>query len=484
MSVPTLRSLSASLGRHLMAAPGFSLPDTPVSAVHISELDDPTDYLSGGELLLTTGLGLHLDAVALHEYVARVRQVGVAGLGFGIGPVYSALPELLAAACRSLDVPLLVVPEPTPFITVSRAYWTAAVRSGEQSLIDQLTTHRALVDAAASDDPASAIVRTLAKWLEGWAATVGRDGQIQHAYPAVPSPAAQQVRDETKRLRSVGVHSAAAISINGQHIVVFPLAGSPTDTGYLAVGSPESLTSGSRRTVLAAASLLRLVGQRASETRTSRVATAGDLALLLNAGYLDAAQTLAAAHGLQRIAPRQRLLVLDSAASDTIVDSLVSTAALIFGRSGDDRLAWALMPATTPSEEVVRTVVLGADPAARAYLSAPIAINDVDGARVRLERTVAQLARGQFLVEADSSGAQDAEQALVRLAQAKGGEILERTLTEFLRHHGHWELAARALHVHRNTLRYRVTRAQEILNLDLDDPDVRAFLWLGLREVR
>jgi purine catabolism regulator len=38
------------------------------------------------------------------------------------------------------------------------------------------------------------------------------------------------------------------------------------------------------------------------------------------------------------------------------------------------------------------------------------------------------------------------------------------------------------LSVHRNTLRYRLSRAREALGLDIDDPDIAARLWLLMRE--
>ncbi|MDQ6822701.1 MAG: PucR family transcriptional regulator ligand-binding domain-containing protein, partial [Actinomycetota bacterium] len=52
----TLRDLLRDLELRLHAGEGGL--DLPVRWVHISELADPTPWLSGGELLLTTGLQL------------------------------------------------------------------------------------------------------------------------------------------------------------------------------------------------------------------------------------------------------------------------------------------------------------------------------------------------------------------------------------------------------------------------------------------
>ena len=59
-------------------------PDAPIRWVHLSEEADPTPWLSGGELLLITGKLLAGDDVQ-REYVARLADHGLAGLGFGTG---------------------------------------------------------------------------------------------------------------------------------------------------------------------------------------------------------------------------------------------------------------------------------------------------------------------------------------------------------------------------------------------------------------
>src|SRR3954470_16687898 len=58
--------------------------ENAVRWVHISELEDPTPWLSGGELLLTTGMALE-DPERQRAYVRRLAGHGLAGLGLGTG---------------------------------------------------------------------------------------------------------------------------------------------------------------------------------------------------------------------------------------------------------------------------------------------------------------------------------------------------------------------------------------------------------------
>jgi hypothetical protein len=63
-------------------------------------------------------------------------------------------------------------------------------------------------------------------------------------------------------------------------------------------------------------------------------------------------------------------------------------------------------------------------------------------------------------------------------------ERLEETLLAFLRHRGNGPRVAAELHVHPQTVRYRVGRLRELLGDHLDDPDVRFELEVVLRARR
>ena len=56
----------------------------PIRWVHVSELEDPAPWLSGGELLLSTGMQLH-DEESQRAYIGRLVEHHLAGLGFGLG---------------------------------------------------------------------------------------------------------------------------------------------------------------------------------------------------------------------------------------------------------------------------------------------------------------------------------------------------------------------------------------------------------------
>jgi purine catabolism regulator len=113
----TVEGLVSELGLELVsgrdeAANGY------VRWVHSTELLDPTPWLRGGELLLTTGLQLR-GAKAQRELVARLADHEIGGVGFGTGFTHKHLPAALADEARKRSFPLFEVPYELPFIAIT-----------------------------------------------------------------------------------------------------------------------------------------------------------------------------------------------------------------------------------------------------------------------------------------------------------------------------------------------------------------------------
>ncbi|WP_245687609.1 PucR family transcriptional regulator ligand-binding domain-containing protein, partial [Streptacidiphilus griseoplanus] len=109
---PTLASLVRNSSLRLTVLAGEDQLERPVRWVHTSELDDPTPYLEGGELLLTTGIKLGGNAdgdgdEALRAYVHRLADAGVVGLGLGVGLSHAEVPRPLVEAAAERGLPLL-----------------------------------------------------------------------------------------------------------------------------------------------------------------------------------------------------------------------------------------------------------------------------------------------------------------------------------------------------------------------------------------
>src|ERR1700712_4706034 len=168
--------------RHLVSTPDLGLRlltpeatlDRAISWVHVSELRDPTPFLSGGELLLTTGLPFQCPAdtpeavAAADSYVQRLSAASVLGVGFGVGLSHDAVPAELLAAGRSHGLPIVEVPRRAPVLAVRRAASRAIAADEYAAVTKTFTAQQALTKAALAGDGPDRLVRLLAHQLTGW----------------------------------------------------------------------------------------------------------------------------------------------------------------------------------------------------------------------------------------------------------------------------------------------------------------------------
>jgi purine catabolism regulator len=149
----------------------------PVRWVAVTELGDPRPFLSGGELVLTTGLGQRTTA-AQRAFVARLAEREVVGLGFGTGLTHATVPAATVAEARSHGLPVLEVPYSTPFIAVDR--FVADRVLGEQygRFQDLLDEHDTLARSLLSGRGLGALVESLHHILGAPVMVADQQGQI------------------------------------------------------------------------------------------------------------------------------------------------------------------------------------------------------------------------------------------------------------------------------------------------------------------
>src|SRR5690349_3660139 len=134
--------------------------DHPVRWVHISELPDPTPWLSGGELLLTTGMQLD-TAEHQREFVARLADRELAGLGVGTGFRHDTVPKALLDAAAKRELPVFEVPYEVPFIAITEAAFSQLVNEQYAVLRRALAAQERLERLVLSERGLDALVGAL-----------------------------------------------------------------------------------------------------------------------------------------------------------------------------------------------------------------------------------------------------------------------------------------------------------------------------------
>jgi len=122
MTLPSLREILALpvfAGCELLS--GESRLDEPVTWVHVSELMDVGRFLSGGELIVCTGLELaRVSSAAREAYLRSLVDAGAQGLVLELAQWLPEVPEEMLRAARLVDFPLVVFREEISFADLTR----------------------------------------------------------------------------------------------------------------------------------------------------------------------------------------------------------------------------------------------------------------------------------------------------------------------------------------------------------------------------
>ncbi|MHB1571343.1 MAG: PucR family transcriptional regulator ligand-binding domain-containing protein, partial [Solirubrobacteraceae bacterium] len=191
----TVRELLRELDVRLHC--GEEAVDVPVRWVHISELEDPTPWLSGGEVLLTTGMALR-GPEQQREFLMRLADHQLAGLGFGTGFSHAAVPPALLAAAAEREFPVFEVPYEVPFIAVTETAFTQLVNEQYAVLRRALAAHERLERVVLSERGLDALAGTLATLIGAAVLVFDARGEplVQRAFRRTLEP------DEVQALRA------------------------------------------------------------------------------------------------------------------------------------------------------------------------------------------------------------------------------------------------------------------------------------------
>lgn len=105
--------LVAPWDAEVVACPGRL--DRPVRWLHVAEAHDVGVMLTGGEMVLTTGLLLAGDERAQVEYIESMQRAEAAAVVLGLGRAFRTTPEAMRRAAERCRVPLIVLHRPAPF---------------------------------------------------------------------------------------------------------------------------------------------------------------------------------------------------------------------------------------------------------------------------------------------------------------------------------------------------------------------------------
>lgn len=484
-----IRDLLAIEELHLTLHTGD--PEREFTGVHVTDLPEPGRYLAGGELVLTGLMWRQIpsDSAAFVEALVRA---GVAALGAGQARL-GHIPGDLVAACAAAGLPLVEVPTETSFREVS----DLAVPQLAGDVREALGRHRRLLTAVAEGADLPQLFALTAAELGITGAVISASGRL-----VVGS------LDDPERLARAFLTAPRLPHVTAGH-TIFAISRGHRAAGWALVCEGDLLERADLGYELAAC--VALERTRAEEGRRVERRLTEQLIGAASAG--ESAE----------LATRMRTCGLDAAQPYTVMNATVH-------RQGATR---GPDPATLGGQVVEE--LLGGDAVAAAGADGAIAIvpsrpdladylrSAVSVLSVLRDTRISIGISGSLTGPAAIKGGMEEAGHARRLAEARGGGVvtsdeiythalllatvpadvrnsfaerllaplftydarhqsdLVRTLGTFLDTAGSWNACAEQMHVHVNTVRYRIRRVEELTGRDLSTMADRVDFFLALR---
>jgi purine catabolism regulator len=488
----TIRDLvrERSLGLRLVAGAGRA--GTTLRSAHTSDLDQPGRYVLPGELILTSGLWM--QRVSPLEWVDEVRLAGAVAIGFGLTAEQLSAPDGLVEWCEALGIPLLEIPEEISFTEVTEHIYSRVRGDEASTLRRQLMRTRRMLLRLAEGGGYEALLELLHRETELTAAFVGPGGRIVAA-----TSEGWLDRSVARRAASAALRGALPSSVSAD-VSAFGLPTRPL-ASTLVIASPFQALGDEERLIVE-----QVAGYAAFEDARTRALEDAARGLTEELVRLVRADEI----GETAFAARTRSLGLDSASPFVPIATDLSLDALRYAaETCDVRYAIGQLPGA-------RLLLIEAPPATFA--------SDIAGA-ARAEGEEGAIGCGSPAIGATCLRRSLAEaEAALRVARARpandrivyGGEVgshtlllqllepatvasyrnailrpleqwdrnhhseLVLTLRTFFEQGGKWRETAKQLHIHHNSLRYRLARVEKLTGRSLAQMSDRVDLFLAL----
>ena len=182
----TLRELLQAFGDGLTlhtAQHDIALSRT-IDWVAPTELADPTPFVVGKELILTTGIGL-LEGPhdRYEEFVERLADADAAAIGFGTGMSHPFVPPQMLVAASRRALPLIEVPYGTPFTEISRVVAESVIAERYELLKRGLEIHETLASVLLSGAGLRPMIESLRNLIHGSVAVIDSHGRVLSSAP-------------------------------------------------------------------------------------------------------------------------------------------------------------------------------------------------------------------------------------------------------------------------------------------------------------
>jgi purine catabolism regulator len=490
-----------------------------VTLAHVIDVPHAERWVGVQTLLLTTGLSWPRTAAALRAFGNRLASRQPAAVVLAVPGPLRAFPPEVAGPLALEGIPTLTLPYNVPFAAVVQAVHQGILQEQAEVLARSESIHRALTLAALSGGLGD-VVDTLSLHLGRSVALIGTEGELlltaavkDNRLPAPqvlrraleqPGPAPRALPGGAGLLTPVLVQGerSAALWIGPASSVHGRLDGHRGDVGGGRHPWPDLVLRSAEHACTVAA--LLLLARRDLEAREAQLGSAlidtllegrfvpeaSNLARARTLGFNpDVAYTVCLLDLLEPLPLMQAGILRRDRLAGELHDALKALGTPALMSPGAAHL-WFLLPQSATPERL--WALLGSVTQHQVGLIYGRPRSGTAGvAQGRAEVlglsgfTAAGKVTGytELLVPRAISGDRAAQQDLISslldpLREARGGEKLIETLRTLSKEGWTQDRVAALLGIHKNTLRYRMDRAERLTACSLSDQAIRAQWWL------
>lgn len=502
--------------------------DRVIRWIHVGEVSNIAALLKGGELLLITGMGIGATVREQREFIARLVERDVAALAVELGQVWRELPAALVDEAEAAGLPLIALGREIPFVEVTEAVHRNIVNQQYAVLQRGDQIHRRFTQLALDGAGIPEIMTVLAATIAN-PVVLERDsyGIIYHAEHHTPSA------DITAAWERIQDPSGPPVDGPPTYAVPIPTGGQSTWGRLIALGIDSPIDDFDRVAVERAVSLVALALLRSGQEESLRLRERGNFLADLASDRLSASEAARRArdlgfdHGRGVLQPlsvtvashagivsslnegmwspvwRSLRDVMQSRSVPVLAGATSAGAALILlGLPGEDARTAVVESAVNALRQAAErhvgfrhAVVIAAGETARDFsgVSKPLRETAATAADMRdapprpwHDATVPDLERLLWQLRDNPHVQAYAAQRLAPMLEHDEGKAtkLLPTLEALCEHGGRKAETARALHLERQTLYYRLQRIERLLGMSVDDADTRLGVHFALRARR
>ncbi|MFJ8512217.1 PucR family transcriptional regulator [Lysinibacillus xylanilyticus] len=201
---------------------------------HILEIKDFDTLINGGELILTTGVGLQLERETQIAYLQNLIRNGAAALCIEIGDYFDYVPVELVAMANAHDFPIIIFEEVVRFIDITQDLHTYIINQHQQALTQLDIISKTFMELSLMPNGILKILQVLHQDTDALFLFVSEDTKNFY-YPMEAKKYLQLMEDHCQQLELQ--EPIQQLSFDKDHFVIIPVNGLGQVWGYLCMHS-------------------------------------------------------------------------------------------------------------------------------------------------------------------------------------------------------------------------------------------------------